>query len=58
MLTYEDWQKCGEDEQKKKDFILRAISSHKRSDEYKEAVVAKQYLKGENPTIMNYEKII
>lgn len=58
MLTYEDWQKCGEDEQKKKDFILRAISSHKRSDEYKEAVVAQQYFKGENPTIMNYEKII
>ena len=58
MLTYEDWLACGEDEQKKKDFILRAISSHKRSDEYKEAVVAQQYLKGENPTIMNYEKII
>lgn len=58
MLTYEDWLACGEDEKKKADFILRAISAHKRSDEYKEALVAQQYFKGENPTIANYEKII
>ena len=58
LLTYEDWLSCGEDEKKKLDFILRAINTHKRSDEYKEAVAAQQYFKGENPTIMNYEKII
>lgn len=58
MLTYEDWLACGEDEQKRVDFILRAISAHKRSDEYKEAEIAQKYYDGENPTIMNYEKII
>lgn len=58
MLTFEDWLECGKDEQKKRNFILRAISAHKRSAEYKEALIAQQYFKGENPTIMNYEKII
>lgn len=58
MLTFQDWLECGNDEQKKADFILRAINTHKRSDEYKTAVMAQAYYDGENPTIMNYEKII
>ena len=57
MLTYEDFLKC-ESEEKKIDFILRAIEEHKRSDDYKIAVVAEAYYDGENPTIMQYEKIL
>lgn len=58
MLTYEDWLACENDETKKANFIIRAIDTQKRSDEYKAAVMAQAYYDGENPTIMNYEKII
>lgn len=58
MLTYEDWLTCGEDENKRVDFILNAIAEHQGSDAYKAAVAAQKYYDGENPTIMNYEKII
>ena len=58
MLTYEDWIECGNDENKKIDFILRAIGEHKRSKAYLKAVEAQKYYDGENPTIMNYEKIL
>ena len=58
MLTYEDWLTCGEDENKRVDFILNAIAEHQGSDAYKAAVAAQKYYDGENPSIMNYEKII
>jgi len=58
LLTYEDWLECGEDEQKRVDFITRAINMHKGSDAYNEALVAQRYYNGENPTIMDYEKIL
>lgn len=58
MLTYEDWLDRGNDEQKKIDFIIEAIGEHKRSDAYLKAVEAQLYYDGENPTIMNFEKII
>lgn len=58
MLTYEDWLERGNDEQKKTDFIIQAIGEHKRSDAYLKAVEAQLYYDGENPTIMNFEKII
>lgn len=58
MLTFEDWEKCGKNENLRVDFILNAISEHKASAAYKAAVVAQKYYDGENPTIMNYEKII
>lgn len=58
MLTYEDWLECGKEENKRVDFILNAIAEHDNSDDYKAAVAAQKYYDGENPSIMNYEKII
>ena len=58
MLTYEDWLECGDSEKKKTDFILNAIAEHEGSEAYRAAVAAQKYYDGENPTIMNYEKII
>lgn len=49
---------CGEDEKKRMDFILQAISRHKSSTAYCLAADAKLYYEGENPTISRYEKII
>lgn len=49
---------CGEDEKKRMDFILQAISHHKSSTAYCLAADAKLYYEGENPTISRYEKII
>lgn len=58
MLTYEDYKALGEDEAKQRDFILRAIGEHKRSDEFKKAEESQTYYDGENPTIMKFEKIL
>lgn len=58
MLTYEDWLACGEDEQKKKEFILSAVNEHLGSAEYAKAVEAQLYYDGENPTINRYEKLL
>lgn len=57
MLTYEDWLEC-ESEKAKTDFILNAIAEHEGSEAYRAAVAAQKYYDGENPTIMNYEKIL
>ena len=58
MLTYEDLTKLGQDEKQRIDFVLKAIAEHRQSKEYKTAKAAEMYYDGENPTIMQYEKII
>ena len=58
ILTYEDLAACGNDEEARKRFILRAIGQHQRSPDYLKAVDAELYYDGENPTINKYEKII
>ena len=58
ILTYEDLVACGESEENRIKFILRAISQHKNSQEYKKAIEAEAYYDGENPTINKYEKVI
>lgn len=58
MLTYEDFLECGEDEGKRREFIISAIKEHMESDAYKKAVEAQLYYDGENPTINRYEKIL
>lgn len=39
-------------------FILRAIEEHKGSKRYSDAVDARLYYEGENPTISRYEKVV
>lgn len=58
MLTYEDLTKLGQDEKQRINFVLKAISEHRQSKEYRIARDAEMYYDGENPTIMHYEKII
>lgn len=58
MLTYSDFLKCGDDEQKIITFITQAINDYKNSKAYKIADKAMKYYKGENPEIAAVEKII
>lgn len=58
MYTYQDLALLGGDEKKRISFISSAINAHKNSQAYKTAAAAEQYYQGENPTIMQYEKLV
>lgn len=58
MYTYQDLALLGGDEKKRITFISSAINAHKNSQPYKTAAAAEQYYHGENPTIMQYEKLV
>lgn len=58
VLTYQDLLACGQDEQRRREFIIAAINQHKSSSIYRTAVDAQKYYDGENPTINRYEKIL
>lgn len=58
MYTYQDLALLGGDEKKRLAFISSAINAHKSSQAYKTAAAAEQYYQGENPTIMQYEKLV
>lgn len=58
LLTYQDLLTCGQDEQRRMEFITTAINEHKSSGLYQTAVAAQKYYDGENPTINQYEKIL
>lgn len=58
MKTYEDLLKIGDRESDRMQFIMTAVKEYQASPEYHVATAAERYYNGENPTIMNYEKII
>lgn len=58
MLTYQDLQKVGDDEEKRTDFVYSVIAQHKMTDLYKDAVLADEYDKQRNRTIVNYQKLL
>ena len=58
MLTYQDLQKVGEDETKRMAFVFSVISQHKMTDAYQIAVIADEYDKQRNRTIVNYQKLL
>lgn len=58
MLTYQDLIAATDGETKKMDFIRSAIEDHINSDMYKTAVIAQDYAKKRNTTIVNYQKTI
>lgn len=58
MLTYQDLQQVGENEQMRMDFVYRAINEHKSTELYKTAIIAEEYDKHKNVTIRQYEKIL
>lgn len=58
MKTYNDLFDLGKNQAERLKFILDAIREHERSNEYKNAVIAKDYAEGRNATIMQYQKIL
>lgn len=58
MKTYEDLLKIGDRESDRMQFVMAAIKDYQASPKYHVAAAAERYYDGENPTIMNYEKII
>lgn len=50
--------KVGENEQERMNFVLSLIQQHKSSKEYRIAKEAELYAKGENATIMRYQKYL
>ena len=58
IYTYQDLLKVGTDENKRMEFVLAAIQSHKDSDFYQKAAVAVQYDCRHNVTIENFQKLL
>ena len=58
MKTYQDLIAIGEDETKRKDFVMAVIRAHQDTGLYKTAVDAQEYYCHHNPTIMRYQKMI
>lgn len=58
MKTYNDLFELGDNEAERQKFVLDGIREHERSNEYKNAVIAKNYAEGRNATIMQYQKIL
>lgn len=58
MYTYQDLLAVGENENERMNFIQTVISAHKDSDMYKEALIAQDYDKHRNVTVMQYQKLL
>ena len=58
MLTYQDLIALGDNEEKRMDFLLKAIAQHKGSHAYRVAYDADLYYRHLNPTIMRAQKIV
>lgn len=56
--TFQDLQAVGASEKERMDFCIRAIQKHQTSPEYKMAVIAQEYDRQLNRTIMLYQKIL
>lgn len=58
MRTYQDLTFVPENDNDIIEFVMKCINEYKTSEMYKTAVVADQYFKKRNTTIVNYEKLI
>lgn len=59
MKTYQDYLKVADmSEKDRMQFVRDVISSHKASDLYKNAVIAKSYYEKKNKTIMDFQKLL
>lgn len=58
MKTYQDLIALGDNDNARRDFLRDAVNEHKASNLYKIAVDAEAYDRQENPTIVNYKKLI
>ena len=59
MLTYQDLLKVPEkDEQARMDFVYDVIQQHKQTELYETAVIADEYDRHQNRTILQYQKML
>lgn len=58
MITYQDFLEVGQEERDRMEFCLRVISSHKRSELYQTALLADEYYRKKNRTIVNFQKLL
>lgn len=58
MITYQDLLAVGGSDLDRAEFVRKVIKSHMTSDLYKTAKVADDYMRCQNTTIMNYQKVI
>lgn len=58
MQTYQDLTFVPQNDNNIIEFVMKCINEYKTSEMYKTAVVADQYFKKRNTTIVNYEKLI
>lgn len=58
MITYQDLLAVGDSDNERMAFVYRVIQAHKSSDIYDTAVIADEYARQENRTIMWYQKML
>lgn len=58
MYSYQDLLRVGENEVDRMAFIQEVINTHKSSDIYKDAQIAKSYYRKKNKTIMEFQKLL
>jgi hypothetical protein len=58
MITYQDYLKIEDTDKARANFVRKVINEHKSSDLYKTALMADDYDRCRNTTIMNYQKLI
>ena len=58
MITYQDLLMVGEGDKERMEFVRRLISEHQSSGVYAEAMLADEYMRQQNRTIVNYQKYL
>ena len=60
QYTYQDYLEIKErnNENDLIQFVMNAINSHKRSDEYEQAVIADEYFRHRNRTMLEFQKLL
>lgn len=58
MLTFQDLQNVGESEKERIQFVKDVITRHKSTDLFKTAVIAEEYDRQQNRTIMLFRKLL
>ena len=58
LITYQDFMKVGQDINHIMEFVHSAIFQHKSTQIYKTAVIADEYDRRRNRTIVNYQKLL
>ncbi len=58
IKTYQDFEKIGNDERRRKEFVRALIAEHKNSPDYRIAADAYEYFCHRNVTITEYQKLL